>query len=62
MGWRGNEDFLLPLELSRESLSGLKQVAGFEGNELRIPRSGLRLCSVLEHGAKTMPIALLRRD
>lgn len=61
-GARGKEDFLLSLVLARESLSGLTRVAGFEGNELRIPRSGLRLCPLFEHGTKTMPTALLRRE
>jgi hypothetical protein len=59
---RGSEDFLLPLELARESLSGLNQVAGFEGNVLRIPRSGLSIRSLPEHGTKTMSTALLRRE
>lgn len=52
-------------ELTRESLSGLNQVAAFGGDGLRIPRSevssvpGLRICSLLDHG--TQPTALLGR-
>lgn len=56
---QGARDFLLPSEFTREPLSGLNQVAGSEGNGLRILTSegsvpGLRICSLCEHGTKPL--------